>query len=520
MFGKDFDTYVSEITSFIQLRFGPAVANNIVGSSQGIMLIEMVAFALSTMAWFGDRQADDTTLRDVRIRAAGVAIARQLGYKPNAAVPAVVEITITLDTAPPTRLTIEKGRQLNGPGGLKFETTADLVFDPGDVGPKVFSAKQGETLTGTFTSDGLAAQVFPITSVPDDSKIAQDSPFATIAGAEWVEQTFLTFVQTNQFEFQYGFAPPRLIFGDGNAGNIPPKDAEIRLKFFVTKGTDGSVAANTVTAFTTPLAVSGTTITAVLVHDDPSTPGSNREALDSIKVNAPLVFQGADRAVTQDDLDGIINSFIDPVFGSVAIGRATVPRSAAASAEAQTILLLVQGLGASQDILDGIEAFFDKILSSNCQSNLVNAQILAEDSVGRYIQAPVGLARALETHLDARAESTVAVHVTDGTINLLSVDLSVAIKVTDEFSDDESADGVRDSVRTTLEDVLLGRGYGESLRISDLYVLVDALPGVDYSHIAVIGDATALARVNSFGDLPIESFEVITLGVSPTPTLI
>ena len=61
MFGKDFDSYVSEIEDFIQLRFGPEVASNTVASEQGKMLIEMFSFALATLSWYGDRQADDTT---------------------------------------------------------------------------------------------------------------------------------------------------------------------------------------------------------------------------------------------------------------------------------------------------------------------------------------------------------------------------------------------------------------------------------------------------------------------------
>jgi hypothetical protein len=520
LFGKDFDTYVSEIIAFLQLRFGTEVASNIVASEQGVALIEMVAFSLSTASWYGDRQADDTTLRDVRIRAAGVAIARQVGYKPYAAVPPVVDITITLEAAPPSRLTIEKGRILSGPGGLTYETVSEVVFDVGEVGPKTFAAREGRTIEEVFTSDGEPEQVFLYTTVPEGMSIAQDSPEATVGGVDWPEQRFLSFEQTNQFEFQYGFNPPRAVFGDGVAGNIPLKDAETRIKVFVTSGSAGAVTSNTVTSFQQPLSVGGTKIDATLVHNDPSTPGSDRETLSSIKVNAPLVFQAADRAVTQTDLEGLINSFVDPTYGAVAIGRANVPRSVDNSAEALTILQEIENAGVPQDVVDDTRAFLDKILASNCQTNVVNAQILATDSVGRYVTAPVGLARSLETFLEERAESTVAVHVTDGAINLLSVDLTVEIKVLDEYASATASEGVRDAARAALESALLGRAYGESLRIGDLYATVEGIEGVSYSHISITGDTTALARVDSFGDLPIEDFEVITLGVSPAITLL
>lgn len=516
LFGKDFDTYVSELIDYLKLRFGDEVASNIVASEQGIVLIEMTAFGLSTASWYGDRQADDTNLVDVRIRSAAVVIARQLGYKARAAVPPVVEITITLTTSPPARLTIERGRKLNGPNGLVFETTEEVVFDAGEVGPKVFSARQGQTLEDIFTSTGEPTQVFQITTVPTGTSIAQSTVQAFVDSIEWPEQDFLTFAQVNQFEFQYGFNPPRLVFGDGVAGNIPRKDADIRFLFFVTNGTSGSVPANSVTTFTQPLvAGNGTVIDATLVHNLPSTPGSDAEPISSIKTNAPLVFQAAQRAVTQADLDGWINSFIDPTYGAVAIGRATVPRSVDQDAEALSIIADIETT--LPDVATRLRDYWDSVLSSNCQANVVVAQILAADDVGRYVEASSGLARALETFLDAKAESTVKVHVTDGTINLLSVDLAVEIKTTADFSSAEQQQTVVANVRAVLEARLIGRVYGESLRIADLYALVEAIEGVDYSHIAISNQPT---RVDSFGDLPIESFEVITLGVSPVITLL
>ncbi|HET6494920.1 MAG TPA: hypothetical protein VFH61_06105, partial [Thermoleophilia bacterium] len=504
--------------SFLQLRFGVEVATNIVADDQGVELIEMFAFGLSTMNWYGDRQADDTTLRDARIRAAAVAIARQLGYKPNAAVPPAVRITMTLAAPAPSRFTIERGRKLQGPGGLLFEVVDETVFDVGESGPKVFDAREGQALEAIFTSNGDPNQVHFITNIPTGFSIAQDTPQLFVSGIEWDEKRFLEFTQTDQFEFQYGFSPPRMVLGDGIAGNIPLSDAELRLQFFATNGAGGAVSANTVTAFVEPVVAGVTTLDVTLVHNDPSTPGSDRETIAAIKVNAPQVFQTAQRAVTQADLDAWINSFSDPTFGAVAIGRATTPRSAAQDAEAQTILQEMRDAGVAQDTIDRLEAYWNSVLASNCQAQIIVAQILAADAVGRYVTAPSGLASALESFLNAKAESTAKVHVSDGSINLLSVDLTVGVKVETPFASREQTEVVITNVRSALEDVLLARSYGASLRISDLYQLVDALTGVDYSHIAVTGNAEAVTRLNSFGDLVIEGFEVITLGLIPVVT--
>ena len=521
-FGKDFETITNELNDHLLLQFGAEVQSNVIASEFGQYLIEMHAFALSTAHWYGDRQADDTTLRFARLRAAANVIARQLGYKPAAAIAPAIDITILLDFAPTlTRLTIEAGRILVGPGGLFYITTEEVIFDIGVVGPKTVSAIEGVAVEEIFTSDGSPNQFFFLETVPPGKSISQDTPRVFVNTVEWIEQPLLTFERIDQFEVQYGFNPARLQFGDGIAGNVPPVDAEIRVEYVATSGPSGAVQANTVTAFQQPLQAGTQTITATVTHNEPSTTGSFREAIDSIRINAPLVTQTADRAVTQKDLDALTNAFVDPVFGAVAIGRATVPRTVEADAEAQTIIGLVTACGCTQDVIDRLTTYWDSVLSANCKANVVVAQILSEDSVGRYVSANVGLARSLETYLNARAESTVQVVVTDGSINLFSVTLTVEISLAAGFDNNTSRPIVTNNVISVLEGALLGRNYGESLRISDLYALVEAVEGVTFSHITISeinGAPPAAGVLNSFGDLVIRDFEVITLGDRPIVT--
>lgn len=596
-FGKDYDTYVTEINSQLISQFGEEIAGNILAQDYGQYLVEMHAFALSTMSWYGDRQADDTTLQYVRLRSAANVIARQLGYKPRAAVPPAIDITMTLAFPPSlTRLVLEAGRILVGPGGLFYVTTEQVVFDVGEVGPKTFSAVEGEIFEEIFTSDGTPNQFFFLETVPVDKSIAQDSPRLFVNSIEWTESPLLTFERSNQFEVQYGFNPPRLQFGDGVAGNIPPKDAEIRVTYLATSGPAGAVSANAVTAFQAPLVAGTETLAATLVHNDASTPGSPRETIASIRINAPLVTQTADRAVTQKDLTALINAFIDPVFGAVAIGRATIPRTVDEDAEALTIIGLIDAccptllthlgtaLGNGGDFASGNEisgslsgasatisrvnsattlevvsvadgpfvpgdtitdatsgasailslvedpgvvarlrTYWDSVLASDCKVNVVNAQILAADSTGRYVSAPVGLARALDSYLNDLAESTVQVVVTDGSINLFAVSLEVGVSLQSGFDNQVARQLVFDTVTILMEDELLGRSYGDSLRIGDLYALVEAVEGVSYSNIRIStinGVPPTDSQLNDFGDFEIRDFEVITLGAAPVVTQI
>jgi len=836
-FGKDFDTYRQEIIDSIGARFGASVASNIVASEQGIMLIEMNAYALSTLSWYGDRQADDTTLRDARLRFAAVTIARQLGYKARSAVPATADITVLLAASPPVQLTINRGQKVSGPEGLVFETVSNLVFDVGQIGSgapanvlitslivdfvtvsniyasslngifktansgvswssantglsspdvkllvmdptnpliiyaatslggvfktingattwtpqntglsnlktlsfainpvtptnllvgtnssgifksinggaswvvanggitdfviqalafdpvtpttayagtysqgvfktinggttwtqtsfglatlniadiavdpstpatlyvattgggvyrsvngggiwapintgltgvnantlaihpsisstiyvttddaglfkttnanaitptwaasgsgitvtdttaiaidpslttrlyagtlgggifgttnaavtwspintgiddpiKTVSVREGVTLQETFRSDGTPGQTFELSTIPTGKALAQSTPQITVGGILWPEVSLLSYEQTDQVEVEYGFNPPRIVFGDGIAGNIPPKDAQIVVNYFATSGTGGAIASNTISAFIGPLIAGITPIGAKPSNAEPSTPGSDPETIDSIKVNAPLVFQAARRSVTKTDLDGWINSYVDPTYGAVSKGRATTPRSAAADAEALTIIGELTAFGVPAATTDRLSSYLDRILSSNCEANVVVAQILAADSLGRYVVAPVGLVNGLDTFLNSISESTVNAVVVDGSVNLLSVDLYVEVGVISTYISESLRTQVQDNVRTAVQSLLIGRDFGVSLRIGDIYQTVEAIDGVDYSHTRVTvktneGIDVSLTRLDQFGDLTVQDYEVITMGATP-----
>lgn len=838
-FGKDFDTYRQEIIDSITAIFGADIASNIVASEQGIMLIELNAYSLSTLAWYGDRQADDTNLRDVRLRFAAVTVARQLGYKARAAVPAVADVNVLLNSAPPVQLIIPKGQKAAGPQGLIFESISDLVFDAGQVGSglptglaigsiivnptaasnivagtstgvfqttnggtawgltntgltsvnvtalvmdpvnplnlyagtinggvfkstdggllwapensglsnrqilslaidplsptniyagtngagvfksinggstwvpfnggitdfvvqalaidpitsttiyagtyssgifktingglswnqassgistpnisdvaidptttsilyaatngggmfrstnggtnwvprnnsltsvfptqiaidpttpaniyistsdsgvfrttnggadwvsasngittfdvssialdpnapsklyagtisggifrstnssltwsslntgiadpvKTVQMREGRTLQEIFRSDGTPNQIFELVSIPNGFSIAQGTPQITVGGIIWPEVSLLTYEQTDQVEIEYGLSPPRVIFGDGVAGNIPPKDAEVRINYFVTSGTNGAVASNTINAFIGPILAGITPIGSTLTNPTPSTPGSDPESLESIKVNAPLVFQAARRSVTANDLDGWINSYVDPIYGAVARGHATVSRSASQDAEALSIIATLVAYGVPSSVTTRLSNYLNRVLSSNCEANVVIAQILAADSIGRYVVAPSGLAAGLDTFLNSIAESTVQIIVADGSVNLLSVDVAVGVGVLPTYTNAVLTTQIITQVRTAVQALLIGRDYGESLYIADLYNAVDAITGVKFSDISVVvknnlGIDVSATTLNQFGDLLVSESQIITMGVTPAVSIV
>jgi hypothetical protein len=174
------------------------------------------------------------------------------------------------------------------------------------------------------------------------------------------------------------------------------------------------------------------------------------------------------------------------------------------------------------EIATELETYWNKVLASNCGANIVIAQILAADGQGRYVTASVGLAQALETYLDGKAESTVKVIVVDGSINLLRVNLQADVHLLDGFTGEAIRESVRQQVQVALEAALIGRDYGVSLRVSDLYKIVESITGVDWTNIGVtaVNDGSPTAYVNTFGDIVLESYQVITLGDPVVVTLV
>ena len=520
-FGKDFSTYRQEIIDAMNTVFGTEITSNFVISDFGVMMIEMVAYALSTQAWYGDRQAAECTLDfedGARIRANAVALARQLGYKPNGAIPPVADLSVTLSApSSPARVTIERGAKVVETSGLAYETIEETVYDAGVLGPKTIQVRQGQSQEETFFSDGTASQRFFLQSVTEGHSIAQGTVEVRVNGALWTEVNLMTFTQTNIFEVELGREAPFVRFGNGVAGNIPTSDSEVRISFFTTLGIDGAVASNQITGFSDPVVAGTETVTASVTQTSPSTTGSARETLNSIKVNAPLVFQTGQRAVTINDLDGYINSFVDPTYGAVAKGRATSPRTAAADGALQGILTTLTNAGISADVTTDLSTHWNKVVSSYCKANVLVAQILSKDSDGRYVAASVNLAKALETFLDTKVESTAKVWVVDGSPNVLSVNITVQVKVIATEDTEVKRASIIEEVKNEVQTILLDRAYGLSLFISDVYTKIDAISGVDYANVSITNHST---RVDTYGNLSVNEYEVITLGTTPVVTVL
>ena len=210
-----------------------------------------------------------------------------------------------------------------------FELKESFTWSVGDTTTvATLTASEGETGTSVFFSDGTANQVFEIANVPEGKFIVgpgtngQSLVTVEVDGSAWEEQEFLQFGDTEQFEIDYTNDPPTIRFGDGIAGAIPEENAEVRVTYFSSSGVNGQATSGTITQPVTPLVVSFENVGLSITNPSGTSGGSDPEDLNSIKANAPDVFKSRDVNVTLNDYKARAQSFVDPVFGAIAVARA------------------------------------------------------------------------------------------------------------------------------------------------------------------------------------------------------
>lgn len=343
--GKDFFTFVDDLIARIQILYVTEF-NDFVASGSGMMLIDIVSWAAETLSFYIDRQATESYFQTARTRKAVNRLARNVGYKPAAAISASADLSVNLAEIQAFDVPIPLGFQFQGPNDLVFEATEAVVFSAGE-GPlspaRTVATREGITRVETFTSDGTKNQTFRL-NPGDGRSVAAGSMVITVDGSPWTESEIITFDQTDQFEVAENDVPPLLRFGDGVAGNIPASGASIRAEYVATSGQGGLVTSGTIDDVVDPLVVSFRSIDLTITNPNPSSGGSNRESVESIKANAPQVFKARGVAVTQPDYEGLSQAYADPLAGAVAVAQAFVARGAEQDLTLQILLTNIRGI--------------------------------------------------------------------------------------------------------------------------------------------------------------------------------
>lgn len=339
--GKDFDTYFEEIIQEATTNFA-SEANDFTESNLGTMLVDLIAFGLDTLSFYADLQANESFMETAVLEDSVVKIARQLGFKVEGAVPASVDMSLTIPAVLAIDVPIEKGFQFKG-GGFVWETVQRVVLSAGNTS-LLFTVREGVTVEERFVSDGSKNQVFKLGQVSVGSTMAQGTEEVFVDNIAWEIVKFLDYRNEKIVEVQPRTDPPQVVFGDGVSGQIPPTGSEIRVRYFTTHGTLGNnVASGAISTAIKPLVVSGQKVTFAATNLSKPTGGSPGEDIEEVRRLAPEVFRAQDSAVTARDIVALSEAFTDPSFGAVSRAAAVSVRDASLDSELTSILAALQG---------------------------------------------------------------------------------------------------------------------------------------------------------------------------------
>lgn len=291
-------------------------------SDAGVVILELLAQGLDILSYYQDTIANEVFLSTEEQRDNALKWCQMLGYTPRNSSPARFKQVFVLSSAQDTPTTIPQGTVVKTVVSsiepeIKFETEEDLIIPAGKLGNEkdsdgnylyTVSIVQGSSVVGELlgTSNESANQKFILNYSP----VVVDSVTVIInegSGFEkWkrVDNFVDSLPDSRHYTVEISDNDEAVItFGDGVFGKIPTKyDNGMFCNYRVGGGEKGNVGANKITVLDSNIALVAETFNPDTAYEN----GHDKESLDEIKINAPLVNRTIWGALTADDFAGIV----------------------------------------------------------------------------------------------------------------------------------------------------------------------------------------------------------------------
>lgn len=485
--GRDYNTFVQEILAFIKSKFGESAYQDFTESDMGKVLFEAVAYVGDTLSWYQDFKASENFMLTANLRKNVARIAYQLAYKIGKASPAKALMTLTLPQTYAFDVIVPAGFSFKG-GDLTFQLLEDVVFLAGATELAAGEASkaivaEGETRTMSFISDGSANQSFELTEVPEGKELAQGMSTVLVDGAEWDEADFWSFDNLAEYIISYEQTPPMLKFGDQRVARVPLAGQVIQITFHYCSGSVGNVLAGAISRPVSPLIVFGQSIEVGCTNVARAEGGNDIESTEHVRSLAPRYFLTKDRAVSNPDIELLIQNFQSST-GSVADKvRSLVAYNCLQDSTLAALLeLIVTGTIISREALRlAIVNYLDGFFSGGRDGNVIKLLVLMRDQSGNLTDPDVQYLTELIAYLNERRIPTVRFIGEENptTILLRKADLTVYATSGAAYN----RDVVKASISSAINTMFYNLEFGTSLRVSDIYAIIEAIPGVVWSNI-------------------------------------
>ena len=342
----DFDTIKTNLKQYFQKQ-SEFNGYNFEGSGLSNIL-DVLAYNTHLNGLIANLAVNESFLNSAQLRSSVVSHSENLGYTPKSktASKAIVNLSLnTNDTVTPT-VTINKFASFTGVAEgvtYTFQTLEDISAV--NEGTGLFSFKTGEGSTDIPITEGsrrtktfivgesTEERIYVIPDKNLDNTTLSVEVFDTVTSSTFnTHNNILDSVRidTDSRVFMVRESPNgfyEIIFSDGKVlGKGPEAGNKIVITYISSNGAD----ANEITSFSPEnvVSVNGVNFNLNVTTVSSSAGGSDKESLESIKLNAPNNFTSQQRMVTADDYTALIKERFSSVLLDVAAwgGEDNVPK--------------------------------------------------------------------------------------------------------------------------------------------------------------------------------------------------
>ena len=278
-----------------------------------IIILSLFAAIAEVLHYYVDNMARETFLSTARRYDSVVKHGALVDYHARAAIAATVDVILSRSLTGNSigaKLTIPHGTLFTDSSGNSWLSARDVIWYS-----NVTTCKVPIIQHERYTASALNNMVIPtgdrvilnLGTLPNGKYYEQGSMSLQIGGETWVlVDTFAKSKPTDKhFMVSVDEAlNPYIMFGDGTFGKKPAAGAKItNVVFYLTNGTQGNVKSNTITSVPSVISSSITDATVSNAYDAGG--GSNYENFTMLKEHIPLSVKTLGVAITKEDFESL-----------------------------------------------------------------------------------------------------------------------------------------------------------------------------------------------------------------------
>lgn len=278
-----------------------------------IIILSLFAAIAEVLHYYVDNMARETFLSTARRYDSVVKHGALVDYHARAAIAATVDVILSRSITGNSigaKLTIPQGTLFTDSSGNSWLSARDVTWYSNVTTCKVPIVQHEK-----YTASALNNMVIPtgdrvilnLGTLPNGKYYEQGSMSLQIGGETWVlVDTFAKSKPTDKhFMVSVDEAlNPYIMFGDGTFGKKPAAGAKItNVVFYLTNGTQGNVKSNTITSVPSVISSSITDATVSNAYDAGG--GSNYENFTMLKEHIPLSVKTLGVAITKEDFESL-----------------------------------------------------------------------------------------------------------------------------------------------------------------------------------------------------------------------